>query len=84
MQPRHWSISSSKMDLLTRLHIGGGAGKMKPPPPPPSPTTAAENVAKARILERNRRATGYGQTLFASLAPAQDQAGTMIKKLLGQ
>lgn len=72
-----------KMDLLLRCN-GGGGGAPKPKPiPPPSPTFAAENVAKNRILDRQRNARGYSSTLLATLVPKDDNR-TFLKKLLGE
>jgi len=74
----------SKMDMLTRCHGGGGGGRVKPPAPP-APTTAAENVAKNKILERQRGARGYGSTIIGSLANLQqDKPATLLKRLLGE
>lgn len=69
------------MDLLTRCYGGGGGGKVRPPKPP-APTQAAENLAKAKILDRQRRARGYGSTLFASLSEPQ-QPSTLLNRILG-
>ena len=74
----------SKMDLLTRCHGGGGGGGKVKPPPVPSPTTAAENIAKNRILERQRSARGFGSTLIGSLANLQqDKQQSLFSKILG-
>jgi hypothetical protein len=73
----------SKMDLLTRCHGGGGGPGHAPKITPPAPTTAAENLAKNKILDRQRNARGYSSTLIGSLGQ-QDQGGTFLKKLLGE
>ena len=74
----------SKMDLLMRFHGGGGHPPKVQPVLPPSPTSAAENLAKTKILERQRQARGYGATLIGSLANLQpDQPTTLLKTLLG-
>lgn len=68
----------SKMDLLTRCHGGGGgSGKIKPIAPP-SPTIAAENVAKTRILDRQRKARGFGSTLIGSLMDKENRPKTLL------
>lgn len=76
----------SKFEEFTRCYGGGGSPKPPKAPPPPSPTTAAENVAKNRILERNRTAKGYGQTMIGSLQAVKDTTsnGSLLKQLLGQ
>ncbi len=77
----------SKMDLLTRCHGGGGSGGKIKQPLPPSPTSAAENLAKTKILDRQRKARGYGSTLIGSIANLggqTDQPTTLLKSLLGQ
>ena len=70
----------SKMDLLMRCHGGGGGPKPIKPPKPPSPTEAAENLAKSRILTRQRNAQGFGSTLIGTLIERQEQ---QRKTLLG-
>ncbi len=75
----------SKFEQFTRCY-GGGGGSTPKPPKPPSPTSAAENVAKARITDRNRTAKGYGSTLIGSLQAVKDTTsnGSLLKQLLGQ
>ena len=76
----------SKFEQYTRCYGGGGGGGSVKPVKPPSPTTAAENIAKTRILERNRNAKGYGSTLIGSLQAVKDTSntGSLLKQLLGQ
>lgn len=72
------------MDLLMRCH-GGGGGVPKPKPiPPPTPTTAAENLAKNRLLDRQRNARGFGSTMLASLYDQPERPATFLKKLFGE
>ena len=77
---------SSKFEQYTRCYGGGGGGGSVKKPKPPSPTTAAENLAKSRITERNRAAKGYGSTLIGSMQAVKDttSSGSLLKQLLGQ
>jgi hypothetical protein len=75
----------SKMDLMMRFHGGGGGVQKVKPIAPPAPTQAAENLAKNRILDRQRNARGYSSTLIGSLANSGlNQNQTFLKTLLGQ
>lgn len=74
-------MNPCKIEFATRCDGGGGAGKIKPTPPPAA-TTAAENLAKARILERTRRARGFESTLLGSVI-GETQSQTAIRRLLG-
>jgi len=73
----------SKMDLLTRCHSGGGGVPKVKPPAPPAPTQAAENVAKNKILERQRLARGYSSTILGGGSGEAQRPDTLIKTLLG-
>ena len=64
----------------TRCYKGGATPKL---PPPPSPTTAAENAAKSRILQRQRKARGYAASILTGAAPADDNMPQTLKTLLG-
>lgn len=78
-------VKPSKMDLLTRCHGGGGGGGRIKSPKPPAPTSAAENLAKSKILDRQRKARGFGSTLIGSLANIQqERSSTLLKSLLGE
>lgn len=74
-------MNNSKMEALTRCYGGGGAGKIKPPIPP-TPTKAAENIAKSKVLDRSRRARGFGSTVIGSYDVPQPP--TVMKSLLGR
>lgn len=66
---------------VVRFHKGG-APKPPKPIPPPSPTTAAENIAKGRILERQRAAQGFQSTLFASRQENLDRPMTLLDQIM--
>ncbi len=63
----------------------GGTPKPPKPPLPPAPGTAAENFAKSRIAERQRRAQGFSSTILGGFgAGGSDRPATVLKQLLGE
>jgi len=65
----------------------GGGGYT--PPPPPTPSSAAENLAKAKVLDRQRRAMGSDATFLTGLlgpgdySPQSAQPAKKTSTILG-
>lgn len=52
------------------------------PPAPPSPTDAAENVAKQRLLERQKAARGFASTYLTAQQGPPDRPTSLLSTLL--
>jgi hypothetical protein len=63
-------------------HFCKGGAKAPKPPLPPSPTTAADNLSKNRILDRQRMARGFSSTILGGYEA--EKPATVLKTLLGQ
>ncbi len=64
-------------------HYCKGGAKAPKPVAPPVEATAAENLSKSRILDRQRMARGFSSTILGGYSqPSQPQS--VLKTLLGQ
>jgi hypothetical protein len=68
---------------VVRYHKGPSTPKPPKPLPPPTPTTAAENLATMRIMQRQRAAQGFQATMFASRTENLDRPMTLMEQLMG-
>jgi len=64
-------------------HFYKGGGHVPKPPKPPTPITAAENLSKNRVLDRQRLARGFSSTILGGYEATNEQPATMFKTLLG-
>lgn len=71
--------------ILAVTHFFKGSPKAPKPPLPPSPTTAADNLSKSRILDRQRMARGFSSTILGGYGGEQsiNQPSTILKTILG-
>jgi hypothetical protein len=65
-------------------HFCKGGAKAPKPPAPPVATTAAENLAKSRILDRQRMARGFSSTILGGHEASKQAPATVLKSLLGE
>ena len=70
--------------LATHFFKGPKTPKPPAPPKPPTPTTAADNVARQRLLDRQKNAQGFASTyLTGATIGAPDRARTLMNMLTG-
>ncbi len=67
---------------ITHFYKGGGSAPK--PIPPPVAATAAENLSKTKVLDRQRMARGFSSTILDGYSESIQKPDTMYKTLLGQ
>ena len=64
-------------------HYCKGGAKAPKPPAPPVESTAAENLSKSRIMDRQKMARGFSSTILGGYSTI-NKPSTIGKMLLGE